>query len=93
MDSESQCFRHHIANQMDAVRKTFPRQVFYCGLAGAEQQTRQMVGHDAIDLFGHAAGKAPQTGLYVVDVNYFPGYRGVPDAARRLADYIAQAGA
>src|SRR5438034_1849268 len=28
-----------------------------------------MVGHDAIDLFGHAAGKAPQTGLYVVDRN------------------------
>jgi glutathione synthase/RimK-type ligase-like ATP-grasp enzyme len=33
------------------------------------------------------------SGLYVVDVNYFPGYRGVPDAARRLADYIAKAGA
>jgi ribosomal protein S6--L-glutamate ligase len=27
----------------------------------------------------------------VVDVNYFPGYRGVPDAARRLADHIARA--
>ena len=27
-------------------------------------------------------------GLYVMDVNYFPGYRGVPDAAGRLADYI-----
>jgi ribosomal protein S6--L-glutamate ligase len=28
------------------------------------------------------------SGLYVVDVNYFPGYRGVPDAAARLARYI-----
>ncbi len=27
-------------------------------------------------------------GPSVMDVNYFPGYRGVPDAARRLADYI-----
>ena len=27
-------------------------------------------------------------GAYGVDVNYFPGYRGVPDAAGRLADYI-----
>ena len=25
----------------------------------------------------------------VVDVNYFPSFRGVPDAAAHLADYIA----
>lgn len=31
-------------------------------------------------------------GPRVIDVNYFPGYRGVPDAARRLADYIGQVG-
>lgn len=31
-------------------------------------------------------------GPQVIDVNYFPGYRGVPDAARRLADYIDQVG-
>ena len=29
---------------------------------------------------------------YVVDVNHFPGYAGVPDAPRRLADYIQAAG-
>jgi ribosomal protein S6--L-glutamate ligase len=29
---------------------------------------------------------------YVVDVNKFPGYAGVPDAPRRLADYIYVAG-
>ncbi len=27
-------------------------------------------------------------GPYVVDVNYFPGYKGVPDAAALIADYI-----
>lgn len=31
-------------------------------------------------------------GPRVIDVNYFPGYRGVPGAARRLADYIGQVG-
>jgi len=31
------------------------------------------------------------SGVYVVDVNYFPGYRGVPHAARRLADYVMNA--
>jgi ribosomal protein S6--L-glutamate ligase len=30
-------------------------------------------------------------GPRVVDVNYFPGYRGVPGAARRLADYVTTA--
>ncbi|MFY9227227.1 MAG: hypothetical protein WAQ98_31445 [Blastocatellia bacterium] len=29
-----------------------------------------------------------ETGVFVVDVNYFPGYRGVPEAPRRLADHI-----
>ncbi len=29
-----------------------------------------------------------ERGLYVVDVNYFPGYKGVPGAAKLIADYI-----
>lgn len=29
-------------------------------------------------------------GLFVVDVNYFPSFLGVPDAAEKLADYIHQ---
>lgn len=29
-------------------------------------------------------------GAFVVDVNYFPGYRGVPEASRRLADYVVE---
>jgi glutathione synthase/RimK-type ligase-like ATP-grasp enzyme len=26
--------------------------------------------------------------LSLIDINYFPGYRGVPDAPRRLAEHI-----
>jgi ribosomal protein S6--L-glutamate ligase len=29
-----------------------------------------------------------EDGAVIIDVNYFPGYRGVPDAARRLTDHI-----
>jgi hypothetical protein len=29
-----------------------------------------------------------QDGPVVVDVNYFPGYKGVPDVAPLLADYV-----
>lgn len=32
-----------------------------------------------------------EDGPYVIDVNYFPGYRGVPDASRHLAEYILSA--
>lgn len=32
-----------------------------------------------------------EAGPFVVDVNYFPGYRGVPDGPRRLAHYILTA--
>jgi len=43
-----------------------------------------------IDLFGldviHSGGER-----YVVDVSSFPGFKGVPDAALRLADYISWA--
>jgi ribosomal protein S6--L-glutamate ligase len=29
-----------------------------------------------------------ERGAYVVDVNYFPGYKGVPGAAKLIADYV-----
>jgi ribosomal protein S6--L-glutamate ligase len=41
-------------------------------------------------LYGVDILEAPD-GLWVVDVNAFPGYRGVPAAAQRLADYIDDA--
>jgi ribosomal protein S6--L-glutamate ligase len=31
-----------------------------------------------------------ERGAYVVDVNYFPGYKGVPGAAKLIADYVYQ---
>ncbi|MEW6212528.1 MAG: ATP-grasp domain-containing protein [Acidobacteriota bacterium] len=40
-----------------------------------------------LGLYGLDIIESPQ-GPFVVDVNYFPGYKGVPDAARMIADYI-----
>jgi ribosomal protein S6--L-glutamate ligase len=44
-----------------------------------------------LELYGLDVAEDPERGLQVIDVNYFPGYRGVPDAARHLSDYIARA--
>ena len=44
-----------------------------------------------IDLFGIDVIEC-QDGFYVVDGSSFPGFKGVPDAALRLADYIYAAG-
>lgn len=40
-----------------------------------------------LELYGLDIAEDGDT-AYVVDVNYFPGYRGVPEAARRLTEYI-----
>jgi ribosomal protein S6--L-glutamate ligase len=40
-----------------------------------------------LGLFGLDVIESPD-GPVVVDVNYFPGYKGVPDAAEMIADYI-----
>jgi ribosomal protein S6--L-glutamate ligase len=40
-----------------------------------------------LGLYGLDIIESPR-GPYVVDVNYFPGYKGVPNAAGLLADYI-----
>jgi len=42
-----------------------------------------------LGLYGLDIIESPD-GPYVVDVNYFPGYKGVPDAAGMIADYIDQ---
>jgi ribosomal protein S6--L-glutamate ligase len=41
-----------------------------------------------LGVYGLDVIESPE-GPYVVDVNYFPGYKGVPDVAPLLADYIA----
>jgi ribosomal protein S6--L-glutamate ligase len=43
-----------------------------------------------IDLFGVDIVESEGT-AYVVDMSSLPGFKGVPDAARRLADYISDA--
>jgi ribosomal protein S6--L-glutamate ligase len=40
-----------------------------------------------LGLYGLDIIESPQ-GPFVVDVNFFPGYKGVPDAAKLIADYI-----
>lgn len=40
-----------------------------------------------LGLYGLDIIESPE-GPFVVDVNYFPGYKGVPDAASMIADYI-----
>ena len=40
-----------------------------------------------LGLYGLDIIESPR-GPYVVDVNYFPGYKGVPDVAPLIADYI-----
>ena len=41
-----------------------------------------------LELYGLDLAEGEDGAVWIVDVNAFPGYRGVPDAARRLADYI-----
>jgi ribosomal protein S6--L-glutamate ligase len=42
-----------------------------------------------LELYGLDVAEDPERGPRIIDVNAFPGYRGVPDAAREIADYIA----
>ena len=57
---------HHVADVMDALaRDPFPQQVLDGGRLRGEAVVGQRVGHDAVDLFGHAAVEAAQPGLDV----------------------------
>lgn len=80
-------------DQVFAVRKPFSSTSF--GVPGRlVPVTREMrrlalqcgaafnLGLYGLDIIESASGP------YVVDVNYFPGYKGVPDAAEAVADYI-----
>jgi ribosomal protein S6--L-glutamate ligase len=42
-----------------------------------------------LELYGLDIAEDPERGPRIIDVNYFPGYRGVPDAALKIADYVA----
>jgi len=56
-----------------------------------EQIARRCGAAFGLELYGLDVAEDPHTGPRVIDVNYFPGYRGVPGAARRMADVIGQA--
>jgi ribosomal protein S6--L-glutamate ligase len=56
-----------------------------------EQIARRCGAAFGLELYGLDVAEAPELGPRVIDVNYFPGYRGVPRAAERMAEYIARA--
>jgi ribosomal protein S6--L-glutamate ligase len=85
-----------VGDHVAAVRKPFSRESFtQPGRPGAvSPEVRDMalrcgrafgLGLYGLDVIENARG------AWVVDLNAFPGYKGVPDAPRLLADYIAAA--
>lgn len=82
-----------IGDDVFAVRKSFAPDSF---LRAGEPAALSSEVEDIARRCGQAFGlrlygldvAEDEEGLSVIDVNYFPGYRGVPDAARRLADYF-----
>jgi ribosomal protein S6--L-glutamate ligase len=56
-----------------------------------EQIARRCGAAFGLELYGLDVAEDPEVGPRVIDVNYFPGYRGVPRAAERMTEYIARA--
>ena len=57
---------HHIADKVDFLRgNAFLQQVGVAIPGGREKQVGKLVGEQAVDLFGHAAVTAAQSGLYM----------------------------
>ncbi len=86
-----------IGKQIFGVRRVWPALTYEDKLGEPFEVTPEMkeialqCGQAfGVDLFGidiiYSAGKP-----YVVDINSFPGFKGVPDAARLLANYIYSA--
>jgi ribosomal protein S6--L-glutamate ligase len=82
-----------IGDEVFGVRKTFGADSFlHTGEPAAlspevESIVRRVAEAFGLELFGVDVAE-DERGAYVFDVNSFPGFRGVPDAARRLAAYI-----
>jgi ribosomal protein S6--L-glutamate ligase len=85
-----------IGGEVFGVRKAFSNESFLrsgepTALASEVERLAHACGQAfGLELYGLDIAEADD-GPYVVDVNYFPGYRGVPDAAHRLAHHIASA--
>ena len=86
-----------IGDEVFGVRKAFaPDSYLRAGeptplSAEIEHIARTCGAAFGLEMYGLDVAEDPHAGPRVIDVNYFPGYRGVPDAARRVADYIAHA--
>lgn len=85
-----------IGDELFAVRKAFAEDSFlHAGQPAHLSPDVEAIVHRVGQAFGlelYGVDLAEdEDGVQVFDVNFFPGYRGVPDAARRLADYIAGA--
>lgn len=82
-----------VGEQVFAVRKPFSEMSFTVpGVpVPVSEEVRQLslrVGQVCgLGLYGLDIIESPR-GPYVVDVNFFPGYKGVPNAAPLIADYI-----
>jgi ribosomal protein S6--L-glutamate ligase len=86
-----------IGDSVFGVRKTFATDSFIRSgepvrispeLEALARRCGQAFG---LELYGLDIAEPEEGTPSVLDVNYFPGYRGVPDAARLLADHIGNA--
>ncbi len=83
-----------IGDRVFAVRKRFSADSFVragqpAPLTPEAEDIALRVGKAfGLALYGVDAAEDAE-GIRVIDVNYFPGYRGVPGAARHLAKYVA----
>jgi ribosomal protein S6--L-glutamate ligase len=84
-----------IGDEVFGVRKAFAGDSFLRAgeptaltpeIEGMARRCGQAFG---LELYGLDIAEDPERGPQIIDVNYLPGYRGVPDAARRIADHIA----
>lgn len=82
-----------IGAEVFGVRKPFSSDSFLkvgeaCALdQGVSDMARKCARAFGLELYGLDLAE-DEKGVFVIDVNYFPGYRGVPDAAQRLAAHI-----
>jgi ribosomal protein S6--L-glutamate ligase len=85
-----------IGDEVFGVRKAFAGDSFLRAgepttLTPEVEDIARRCGHAfGLELYGLDIAEDPERGLQIIDVNYFPGYRGVPDAARKIADHITR---